>query len=53
MNTYRWLITNKLLQRFSDKASIPWPPAESEGFKAKKELDQGAVLIPQGQEWPN
>lgn len=47
MNSYKWLKTNVLLRRDLDSASIPWPPVESEGIKAKAEIDAGAVVAPE------
>ena len=41
--SYKWIITDKLLQRLSDGAAIPWPPNESEGNKAKEWMDEGNV----------
>lgn len=38
---YKWIIKNELLQRIFDGAFIPWPPQESEGFKAEKEINGG------------
>jgi hypothetical protein len=47
MNSYKWLRTNILLRRDADGATIPWPPVESEGFKAKIEITAGAIVAPE------
>lgn len=44
---FKWLKTNRLLQRLADGASIPWPPVESEGFVAKVWIDAGNVPAPE------
>jgi hypothetical protein len=46
-NKYKWFKTNIVLQRLVDNACIPWPPGESEGFKAQKEIDAGEVVLPE------
>jgi hypothetical protein len=43
---YKWVIINRLLLRLADNASIQWPPAETDGFKAKEWMDAGNVPLP-------
>jgi hypothetical protein len=47
MAKYKWLKTNQTLRRTLDGACIPWPPVESEGFKAKVEIDAGELVDPE------
>jgi hypothetical protein len=44
--SYQWIVENQLLRRLSDGACIPWPPAESEGSKAKEWIDAGNSPAP-------
>jgi hypothetical protein len=44
--SYQWSDEGKVLRRLSDGACIPWPPNESEGFKAKEWVDAGNVPLP-------